>query len=84
MSRSPRTEHGQEKFVKSSYRIAILVLMGSLVGLSGCVWPDGGYRGRGGEHEQNRGGEHDGRQEQRGRHCDQQGQGDCRDHQDHH
>lgn len=69
--------------MKSSYRIAAFVLMGSLFGLSSCVWPDGGYRGRGGEQERNHGGEHNGRQDQRSRHCDQQRQGDCRDQEQH-
>jgi len=68
--------------MKSTYGIAVILLMGSLVGLSGCVWPDGGYRG-GGEHEQNRGGENNGRHDQRGRDCDQQRQDDCQSHEHH-
>ncbi len=61
--------------MKFAHGIAALFLMGSLVGLSGCVSPDGGY------HE--RRGEDDGRQYQSSRNCDQQLQDDCRD-QEHH
>ncbi|HVC00693.1 MAG TPA: hypothetical protein VND80_00680 [Steroidobacteraceae bacterium] len=64
--------------MKPPYRVAFLVLMGSLVGLSGCVWPDGGgYRDRGAVQEQRRGGDNNGGQDQRRRDCDQQRQGDC-------
>ena len=57
--------------------IATLTLIGTLVGLSGCVWPDGGGYGRGGgEHSQRRGGDDHG---DRGRGCDDQNRDGCRD-----
>lgn len=63
--------------MKPPVRLAALTLICTLLGLSGCVWPDGGGYGRGGEHSQRRGGD-----DQRGRDqgCGDQHRDDCRDH----
>ena len=68
-----------ENLMKPLSRIVALTLIGSLFGLSGCVWPDGGYHDRSGGHEQRRGGDDNGRQGDRNRGCDDQRRDDCQD-----
>ncbi len=67
--------------MKPSISFAALMMIGTLVGLSGCVWPDGGGydRGGGGDHSQRLGGDDRGDRGDHGRGCDDQHRDDCRD-----